>query len=75
VTIVERLRDDLCDNASEEWCAKIDALIDAAEKEGGAKVLANPISRGTLYVNADGYDELPDGQYPIVTVLVPKEEV
>lgn len=48
-------------------------MLDAARAEGAAEVLANPISRGTLYINTGGVGDLPDGKYPIITVLAPKE--
>jgi hypothetical protein len=60
---------DICVVGTED----LDSLIAAAREEGAAEVLANPISRGTLYVNTGGIGDLPDGQYPVITVLVPKE--
>jgi hypothetical protein len=58
--------------------AEVDSLISAARAEGVAEgkteALANPISRGTLYVNTGGIGDLPDGQYSIITVLAPDKE-
>jgi hypothetical protein len=85
LTIVEELRRECAGHMHDRhgfgWVQVSDllgSLISAAHAEGvaegKAEALANPISRGTLYVNTGGVGDLPDGEYPIITVLAPTKE-